>query len=426
MKKLLSLAISIGLILSLSAIALAEPVTLDYNDWSAVDESWKDCYTALFAKFDDQFSAEIDLNVGGNAYADTLNNLLIQAAGGNPPDIAKIKTEWLPQFLAMGVLMDLTPYVSDEMKNDFYEGALDAYSYKGGLYAIPYFSQSYAMFYNKDLLAKAGITELPKTFDELLEAAYKVAALGSDEEGNTIYGLGLPGSGTTNGEGYNIFPWLWVNGGGFKDADGNIALYSEANVKSFSQMQKLYVDGVSPVGLTFNEMRNLFGTGNLGFYWDLMSQTASFTKSSVLGQDYLDHIGAFVIPGAEAGTGISYNTESIHVIFNTCQNPEAAMKVLNFLSGMEGQAMLAEYGKGKMSVRASVMDLLYKDVTDEITKAFIDAMAQCRSMPFTDAAFMEADLAMTRGMVRLAMNEDVDKVIKELQEEVEGIYASVN
>lgn len=424
MKKLLSVLICICLLLGTVSIAMAEPVELTYNDWSVVDESWKDCYTALFDKFRALHGSEIDLQSGGNAYEDTLNNLLIQAAGQNPPDIAKIKTEWLPQFLAMGVLTDLTPYVEGALKEDFYPGSLDTYLYNGGLYAIPYFSQSYAIFYNKDLLEKAGIAELPTTFDELLAAAYKVSALGTDDNGNKIYGLGLPGSGTTNAEGYNMFPWLWANGGGYKDEAGNIVMNSEANLKAFTQIQKLYVDGISPLGLTFNEMRNLFGTGNLGFYWDLMSQTASFTKSSVLGQDYLEHIGAFVIPGSEAGRGVSYKTESIFVVFNTCKEPEQAVKVIDYLSGVEGQKILAEYGKGKMSGRGSVMDALYSEVTNDITKAYIDAMALCRPMPFTDAAFMEADLAINRSMVRLAMNEDPKAVLDSLQQEILEIYAA--
>lgn len=426
MKKLVSLIVTLCLLVTVFAVASADPVSLKYNDWSAVDESWADCYNALFAQFDAECGAEIDLEVGGNAYADTLNQLLIQAGGGNPPDIAKIKTEWLPQFLAMGVLTDVSAYIPEEMMSDFYEGALDSYVSNGGIYALPYFSQGYAVFYNKDLLAQAGITELPKTFDEMIEDAYKISALGSDADGNTIYGIAIPGSGTENAEGYNIFPWLWANGGDFKDAEGNIALYTEENVKSFSQIQKLYNNNVSPLGLTFNECRNLFATGDLGFYWDLMSQTSSYTKSSVLGKEYLNHISAFVIPSNGEEAGVGYNTESIFVVFNTCKDPAAAVKVIDYLSGIKGQTVLAEYGKGKMSTRASVMDALYSNVTDEITKAFIDAMPSNRALPFADQYFMEADLAIGRALTRLAMNEDTDTVIKQLQDEVVDIYAGNN
>lgn len=426
MKKYVALVVSICLLCSVFSFASADPVSLKYNDWSAVDESWADCYKALFAQFDEDCGAEIDLEVGGNAYADTLNQLLIQAGGGNPPDIAKIKTEWLPQFLAMGVLADLTEYMPEEMNKDFYAGALDSYVYEGGIYALPYFSQGYAMFYNMDLLAKAGITELPKTFDELIEDAYKISALGADEDGNTIYGIAIPGSGTQNGEGYNIFPWLWANGGDFKAADGSISLNTEANIKSFSEIQNVYLNNISPLGLTFNECRNLFGTGDLGFYWDLMSQTSSFVKSSVLGDEYLNHIGAFVIPSNGEEAGVGYNTESIFVVFNTCKDVSAAVKVIDYLSGVEGQVVLAEYGKGKMSTRASVMDKIYSNVTDEITKAYIDAMGSNHALPFADQYFMEADLAIGRALTRLAMNEDCGNVINDLQIEVEEIYAGEN
>ena len=233
----------------------------------------------------------------------------------------------------------------------------------------------------------------------------------------------MPGSGTQNAEGYNVFPWLWANGGDFKNAEGEIVLYSEQNLKSFSEIQQLDVNTVSPLGLTFNECRNLFGTGDLGFYWDLMSQTSSFVKSSVLGSEYLDHIGAFVIPSNGPEAGVGYNTESIFVVFKQCKDPAAAVKVIDYLSGIEGQSILAEYGKGKMSTRASVMDSLYSNVTDEITMAYIEAMASNHALPFADQYFMEADLAIGRSLTRLAMNEDVDTVLKELQEEVTEIYA---
>lgn len=162
MKKCLPLVISVCLMLSMVSVAFAEPVTLSYNDWSYVDEGWKDCYTALFAQFDELYGSEIDLQVGGNAFADTLNNLLIQAAGGNPPDIAKIKTEWLPQFLAMGVLADLTPYLPEEMESDFYSGTLDAYRYNGGLYAIPYFPRAMQFSTTRICLSRLALLNFPR------------------------------------------------------------------------------------------------------------------------------------------------------------------------------------------------------------------------------------------------------------------------
>ena len=180
--------------------------TIVLNDWSWADESWTDCLTEVFGTFDEMHGAEVNLEVVGNSYADTVSTLLVQAAAGNTPDLAMVKAEWIPQFLELGVVASIQNVISDEALADYGDAALSGYTIDGDLIALPFFGQGYAMFYNKDLLEEAGITELPQTFDELLEAADKVAALGTDENGNKIYGLGLVNSGLEVAEGYNIFP----------------------------------------------------------------------------------------------------------------------------------------------------------------------------------------------------------------------------
>lgn len=156
-----------------------------------MDSGWTDCYTAIYEEFHKQYGNTITINPVGNSYADTLSTLLLQASAGNTPDVAMVKAEWLPQLMELDCLADIKPYISEEALADYGEASLSSYTTAdGSLVALPYFGQPYAMFYNKTLLEKAGVS-VPTTFDELLEASAKVAALGNDENGNKIYGLGL-------------------------------------------------------------------------------------------------------------------------------------------------------------------------------------------------------------------------------------------
>ncbi|MFQ9873842.1 extracellular solute-binding protein [Waltera sp.] len=49
--------------------------------------------------------------------------------------------------------------------------ALDASSYNGELYSVPFFVHTPVVFYRTDLFEAAGITEFPKTWEEYEEAA---------------------------------------------------------------------------------------------------------------------------------------------------------------------------------------------------------------------------------------------------------------
>lgn len=268
MKKMLALLLVVMMVLSMAACgsknaagntetkapagnapaASGEKVTINFDSWSNVDSGWTDCYTAIYEEFHKQYGDTITINPVGNSYADTLSTLLLQASAGNTPDVAMVKAEWLPQLMELDCLADIKPYISEEALADYGEASLSSYTTAdGSLVALPYFGQPYAMFYNKTLLEKAGVS-VPTTFDELLEASAKVAALGNDENGNKIYGLGLVNSGLEVAEGYNIFPWLWARGGEFIDADGKIVLNSDANLKAFTEIQELYTSGQSPVG----------------------------------------------------------------------------------------------------------------------------------------------------------------------------------
>lgn len=441
MKKILALLLAAVLVLSMAACgsekaaeaevkapaangdaAPAEKVTINFDSWSNVDSGWADCYTAIYEAFHAQYGDTITCNPVGNSYADTLSTLLLQASAGNTPDVAMVKAEWLPQLMELDCLADIKPYISEEALADYGEASLASYTTADGkLIALPYFGQPYALFYNKTLLEKAGVA-VPTTFDELLAASEKVAALGNDENGNKIYGLGLVNSGLEVSEGLNIFPWLWARGGDFLSADGKIVLNSDANLKAFNEIQNLYTSGQSPAGLSFKEMRNLFASGNLAFFWDLESQTASFTQASAKGEAFLDEIGAIPIPGASAGQSVGYVSDVVLVVFKSCKNMEAAGVVAEFLGSETTIQIMYDYGKGKMSSRTSVMDHVFANVDSEITSAYVEGMKQCRSLPTMDLGFADADEAITDAVAQLATGADPAAVLSDLDAEVRTLY----
>jgi multiple sugar transport system substrate-binding protein len=96
--------------------------------------------------------------------------LLSSIAAGDPPDAF---TEWWPEigsFAADGDLDSFNKYLTGPLagfKKYLYPVAVQGGSYKGQLYAAPMSLNSWALYYNKTLLAQYGITSPPTTLAEL-------------------------------------------------------------------------------------------------------------------------------------------------------------------------------------------------------------------------------------------------------------------
>jgi raffinose/stachyose/melibiose transport system substrate-binding protein len=73
-------------------------------------------------------------------------------------------------------LLPLDDYITDDVKAKILPGSTSAFEYNGKTYSLPMFSWYMTLFANKDLFEQAGAT-IPTTYDELLEACTKLAAL---------------------------------------------------------------------------------------------------------------------------------------------------------------------------------------------------------------------------------------------------------
>jgi multiple sugar transport system substrate-binding protein len=102
---------------------------------------------------------------------------------GQGPDLA---TAWgtadLGKLCTSGVLTDLSRYAAhDHVTNDqFPAAARAAFDYRGKHCALPYLADTFGLYYNKDLLAKAGYNHPPRTSDELVDMAVRLTTYNRD------------------------------------------------------------------------------------------------------------------------------------------------------------------------------------------------------------------------------------------------------
>jgi multiple sugar transport system substrate-binding protein len=132
--------------------------------------------------------------------------VLQQSSSRTLPDVLMLDNPDLQQIAASGALAPLSDF--GITADGYAKGVVDASSYEGKLYGLQPATNTIALFYNKDILAKAGVTP-PATWDELKATATKLTA--GDQ-----YGVAFSAVGTYEGT-WQFLPFMWSNGGDEKN-----------------------------------------------------------------------------------------------------------------------------------------------------------------------------------------------------------------
>ncbi|MEV0387481.1 sugar ABC transporter substrate-binding protein [Nonomuraea sp. NPDC050643] len=145
--------------------------------------------------------------------------VLQQSSSRTLPDVLMLDNPDVQQIAASGALAPLTDY---GMSGDgMVEAVVKAGTYEGRLYGLAPSVNTLNIFYNKDLFEAAGITEPPRTWDELRAYAKKLTGQGR-------YGFAMSNINTYEGS-WQFLPFMWGNGG----SEQNIAAPETAQALQF-------------------------------------------------------------------------------------------------------------------------------------------------------------------------------------------------
>jgi len=125
------------------------------------------------------------------------------------PDIVDIDDINSMLFLYRDALTDLTPLIEAlPYRNELSPGHLGLAARNNRYYAVPFLADNSALFYNRDLLERAGVDPATSlsSFEGYLEVARRVRKLGSD-----IYGWSIAGN-SPGILGFVVQPHIWATG----------------------------------------------------------------------------------------------------------------------------------------------------------------------------------------------------------------------
>jgi multiple sugar transport system substrate-binding protein len=117
----------------------------------------------------------------GEVYAKTPAAL----AAGQGPDMLFAIPDFAPILKDIGALTSVEGFVEElDAKHDFVDSTVEAYSYDGGVWAVPLYNMTMNLWYRKSVLEEAGV-EVPSTWEDWRAVAEKLSVDG-------VSGMGLP------------------------------------------------------------------------------------------------------------------------------------------------------------------------------------------------------------------------------------------
>lgn len=308
--------------------------------WAAspVTTGGVDMRTALIKQFE-QANPKITVTLQNQPSDTDTNRASLTTAigsGSSTPDVYMGDVIWPAQFASNQLAMPLNRVLASSFWNRFSPGLVAGATYKGQIYAAPFFVDSGFLFYRKDLLQKAGL-QVPTTWAQLQQEAKRLQSSGAVKYGFVWQGASYEGLTCDFNE------YLADAGGKVLNAAGQTVINSAAATKALSFMRGLITSGVSPQAVTtFQEPQSedVFVQGNAAFLrnWSYAwndSQTS--TNSKVVGK-----VGVTVLPTFSGKGGYStVGGWDLYVNPHT-KNLAASLAFINWMTGTQAQTTMAK------------------------------------------------------------------------------------
>lgn len=323
---------------------------------------------------------DMEGKVGGASQTDSLPDIL---AG----DVVRI-----PYWASEGIFTDITKQIDGlDNKADLQQGHIEAGTVDGAEYTLPFIADVSVMVWNKNLYKEAGLDpeQGPKSIDQFVEQAKKVAALNKDGVAGS-YLAGQSGGALV----FDLFPSVWADGESVMNKDGSEATLDNDSMKGVLDAYKELANTTNGLGAGSKEETGAtwtapFANGKIGVMpYPNTSTTALFDAEKDGGFE----VGVAPIPGTKEGKTSTFLGGDAMGISKDSKHVAQAWNFLYWLMQSDAQKeVFADQGDTASNIQT--LKTAYKDADPRIqtiNSVIIDGNGQTPKSPAFNEAFNAA------------------------------------
>jgi N,N'-diacetylchitobiose transport system substrate-binding protein len=358
-----------------------------------------DFFDEVSTAFEEETGATLDVEFV--EWADAHDRFVTSIAGGTTPDVAETGTTWTPEFADAGALAPLDEQVEGAgVTDDLVEGLVEAGTYDGQLYGMPWYAGVRSLVYNTEMFEQAGV-EPPTTWAELEDAA---AAL--KEEFPDKIAVAVPGDAE-----FTVYPWVWGAGGEVATLEGDTwtsQLDSPESQEGIEFWTGLATEGgYSSAGATTwreTDVLDSFAAGDVG-----MAVMGSWTPGAIVdaNPDMDGKFAAVPIPGKDGGMSPSVLGGSHLSMFETAEDKDLAFAFIEMMTTGEFAQKWGEqsgYFPGQVSLLDETLEST-DPLVAPFAEQFVDGGASVPAAPTYGAVQAKAT---TSTMMQSILAGDAD------------------
>lgn len=323
---------------------------------------------------------DMEGKIGGASQTDSLPDIL---AG----DVVRI-----PYWASEGIFTDITKQIDGlDNKADLQQGHIEAGTVDGAEYTLPFITDVSVMVWNKNLYKEAGLDpeQGPKSIDQFVEQAKKVAALNKDGVAGS-YLAGQSGGALV----FDLFPSVWADGESVMNKDGSEATLDNDSMKGVLDAYKELANTTNGLGAGSKEETGAtwtapFANGKIGVMpYPNTSTTALFDAEKDGGFE----VGVAPIPGTKEGKTSTFLGGDAMGISKDSKHVAQAWNFLYWLMQSDAQKeVFADQGDTASNIQT--LKTAYKDADPRIqtiNSVIIDGNGQTPKSPAFNEAFNAA------------------------------------
>ena len=386
-----------------SSVALTAPrSTLTFWHYFA-DRT--DLFQALATEYEAQTGVAVKLEL---LPGDVLGQKFQAAAQANTlPDISASWTgigDALAPYAKAGQIMNLQTAMDAGWKNSFVKAQLESVSFatkntwgvKPGVYLVPLDSVNMQIFYNKTLFAKAGITQLPRSYDELLAVSQRLRKAGIEPFISGFGSWGIPAFGQ---------PYMWnmIGKATIERTYLGQARYDSAPWVNYLGLFKRMADAnmlaTGGITLDFPAAESMFGNGQVAMLYDGSWGIGVLKNIAPQFKDY----GVFAPPPMDGARYPLYINGGVGAtLFINGQSPRAK-DALAFVKWITEPSQQARYATSSLNLPANRLVAGKVTMTENLTSF---AQEMDRLPPALKAGMKAAvETTMIAGVQRLLQRQ---------------------
>lgn len=327
MKKKLSIALAAAMASSVIGVIPAmadEPTVIKYWTNDRHDSEYMQEVVDKFNEENDD--VQIEMTIITDNYETMISTAI---TGGTGPDIVDGHSINLSNFAAADLIIPITDYVAaDEEYQKVNEPYTHKYEGKNAIGDDIYWVYSgvrsgVRIEYNKDLLEASGFDGIPTTLEEYVDMAKKIT---EDGNGDT-YGIGLTSSWQV---GRLVEPVAQVSGVTYYDYKNGC--FNFDGYKEILELFKRLIDEdiAYPDQQAVDNMRALFAGGEFALWANASQEYGVFTQQLPI-EDFDWGVGLVPSLTGEVKGALSIDPQKAFAIMSSCEDPDAAWKVIEYL-----------------------------------------------------------------------------------------------